>query len=106
MLLDYLTRVAEMSQGETEARWLGRIQVVVTTHSPLLASHTNALNIVVLHRRQLTAAIDSRTGDNEVTSPSSPIPVAYTSTAITVHELAVPSSDEARINRYVEACMR
>ena len=104
VLLDYLTRTAEQSQRVTDSRWLGRIQVVVTTHAPLLAAHTNVANVVVLQRLQLhTAAMPGQAGDAELLQPSAPAPVAYVSTAIAVSELGLPSTDQARVNRYLDA---
>jgi len=76
----------------------------VTTHAPLLAAHTNVSNIVVLQRRQLTAAaMPDRTIDEKVPMSSSPTPLAYGSTAIAVRELQLPPSDVARVNRYLDA---
>ncbi len=104
VLLDYLKRTAELSQRATDSRWLGRIQVVVTTHAPLLAAHTKVSNIVVLQRRQLAAAVQpDRTVEEVGPTPSSPTLVAYTSVAVAVRELRLSSSDEARVNRYLDA---
>ncbi|GAA0905058.1 ATP-dependent nuclease [Virgisporangium aurantiacum] len=104
VLLDYLTRTAEQSQGATDSRWLGRIQVVVTTHAPLLAAHTNVANIVVLQRRQMQAvAMPERAGDEAFVPSAASAPVAYVSTAIAVSELRLLSTDQARVNRYLDA---
>lgn len=104
VLLDYLTRTAEQSQSPTGSRWLGRIQVVVTTHAPLLAAHTDVSNTVVLQRRRTTvAAAPERASDEQVPSPSNAPPAAYASTAIAVRELGLPATDQARVNRYLDA---
>jgi putative ATP-dependent endonuclease of the OLD family len=103
VLLDYLKRTAELSQGATDSRWLGRIQVIVTTHAPLLAAHTNVSNVVVLQRTRLAAVTPDRTIEGVVSTPSLPSPAAYTSAAIAVRELRLPASDEARVNRYLDA---
>jgi putative ATP-dependent endonuclease of the OLD family len=104
VLLDYLTRTAEQSQVATESGWLGRIQVVVTTHAPLLAAHTDVSNIVVLQRRQLVVpTLPVQSVDEEV--PAVPVvPVtAYASTAVAVSELGLPATDQSRVNRYLDA---
>lgn len=104
VLLDYLTRTAELSQSAMESRWLGRIQVVVTTHAPLLAAHTNVSNIVVLQRHRLTAAaMPDRLVAKKIPESSSPAPSGYGSTAIAVRELQLSASDVARVNRYLDA---
>ncbi|MEJ3741839.1 AAA family ATPase [Actinomycetes bacterium KLBMP 9797] len=105
VLLDYLTRTAEQSQAPTESRWLGRIQVVVTTHAPLLAAHTDVSNIVVLQRRTIVAAAAHEPAvDEQAAGPvSAADSVAYASSAVAVSELGLSIPDQARVNRYLDA---
>lgn len=105
VLLDYLTRTAEQSQAPTESRWLGRIQVVVTTHAPLLAAHIDVSNIVVLQRRRIVpATAPSPATEADTAEPVSTVDsVSYASSAVAVSELGLPTTDQARVNRYLDA---
>jgi putative ATP-dependent endonuclease of OLD family len=98
VLLDYLARTARNSQGASDNGWLGRIQVVVTTHAPLLAAHTDVDDIVVLQRRPLTAP-PKLTSD----PPGPAAPVKFTARAVAVAELGLVAADRARVNRYLDA---
>ncbi|WP_146231163.1 ATP-dependent nuclease [Micromonospora sicca] len=98
VLLDYLARTARDSQRTTDNGWLGRIQVVVTTHAPLLAAHTDVDDIVVLQRRPVTAP-QNATSD----PPGRAAPVRFTASAVAVAELGLDPADRARVNRYLDA---
>ncbi|WP_393915964.1 ATP-dependent nuclease [Halostreptopolyspora alba] len=52
ILMDYLTKEAARSNSRKAEGdgWLGRIQVVVTTHSPHIATATDPANLVALQR--------------------------------------------------------
>jgi putative ATP-dependent endonuclease of OLD family len=53
VLLDYLQETARKSQqAAVPGGWLGQVQVIVTTHAPMLAAHTHVAELVVLHRRR------------------------------------------------------
>jgi putative ATP-dependent endonuclease of the OLD family len=103
VLLDYLADTADRSQQtNTAGSWLGRVQVVVTTHAPLLAAHTDVADIVVLRRQPLPASplpADGRTPADPITAA----PARFTAAAIGVAGLGLADSDLARINRYLDA---
>jgi putative ATP-dependent endonuclease of the OLD family len=115
VLLDYLTRTAQTSHGQTGTRWLGRIQVVVTTHAPLLAAHTDIADVVVLKRRPVTArsepaatpavngsgAASQAAPNNGATNPVAA--ARFTAAAVAVSELGLVPRDQARVNRYLDA---
>ncbi|MEV1321470.1 AAA family ATPase [Micromonospora arborensis] len=98
VLLDYLSRTAHNSQQAPGNGWLGRIQVVVTTHAPLLAAHTDVADIVVLQRHPVSPGESS-----PVDLTARNMPVRFTASAVAVAELGLPPSDEARVNRYLDA---
>ncbi|MEV0569156.1 AAA family ATPase [Dactylosporangium sp. NPDC050588] len=99
VLLDYLSRTAQDSQRQTDNGWLGRIQVVVTTHAPLLAAHTDVDDIVVLQRRPVAVPQPATAGD----SPDPAVSVRFTAAAVAVTELGLDAADRARVNRYLDA---
>ncbi len=76
LLLEHLKTRALQSQKtepETEGAPLGRIQVVITTHSPVLAAATTVKDLVVLKRRRTSvpaaaAAQDAATAAADLTS--------------------------------------
>lgn len=98
VLLDYLARTARDSQRTIGSGWLGRIQVVVTTHAPLLAAHTDVDDIVVLQRRPVAAP--QQAADD---SPDRSAAVRFTATAVAVAGLGLDTADRARVNRYLDA---
>lgn len=56
LLVDYLRDAAENSAEDSGAsEHAGRIQVIVTTHSPLIASSVEVEDVVVLKRKRLAA---------------------------------------------------
>jgi putative ATP-dependent endonuclease of OLD family len=98
VLLDYLARTARDSQRANGNGWLGRIQVVVTTHAPLLAAHTDVDDIVVLQRRPVAAPKQAAAD-----SPDRSAAVRFTATAVAVAGLGLDTADRARVNRYLDA---
>jgi putative ATP-dependent endonuclease of OLD family len=111
VLLDYLHDTTTRSQQTaTPGGWLGRVQVVVTTHAPLLAAHTHVADLVVLHRRRrilpspateapATTNIDetgATTGDATGAAP-------LVASAIAIGDLGLSEKDVARLDRYLDA---
>ncbi|MEU4161723.1 AAA family ATPase [Actinoplanes sp. NPDC026670] len=102
VLLDFLADTAAKSQrASTAGTWLGRIQVVVTTHAPLLAAHTDVDDIVVLRRQPIPAPEPA--ADTTPAGPQAPLAARFTAAAIGVAGLGLTGADQARINRYLDA---
>lgn len=102
VLLEFLRDTARDSQGRGSRSngWLGRIQVVVTTHAPLLAAHSDVSDIVVLARRRATVS-SGRKADASETEDSRPDPFIAIATA--VNDLGLERSSRNKINRYLNA---
>ncbi|WP_406516446.1 ATP-dependent nuclease [Streptomyces sp. NBC_00134] len=126
ILLDYLTQETHSSQArETDPEgWLGRIQVIVTTHSPHVATAVEPRNLVVLQRRAIpVAATESPRGEEPVRTPAAeepsvdaeiadlanadPKPLrrepAFITTAVSVSRLALEATDHNKIRNYLNA---
>lgn len=100
VLLDYLASTAEQSQRAPDTGgWLGRVQVVVTTHAPLLAAHTNVADIVVMQRRPVV----SDRGEADDADARSERRLRFTATAVPIAGLGLAATDVARVNRYLDA---
>ncbi|MFG2407751.1 ATP-dependent endonuclease [Streptomyces brevispora] len=123
ILLDHLAEEARKSQvREVDAQgWLGRIQVVVTTHSPHVATAVDPSNVVVLQRRTVQAPAPPQPQDETIgqanspgqeteeasTSPADAAPnpsrQSYTTTAVSVCRLNLPEYDRNKIRNYLNA---
>lgn len=115
LLLDHLKARAERSQRnqpQTEGAPLGRIQVVITTHSPLLAAATTVEDLVVLKRRRTlipTAAVAAHTAPTApaAADPSVPPPApqpefAFTTAAVPVASISFAKHEPAKLDRYLD----
>jgi putative ATP-dependent endonuclease of OLD family len=121
LLLEYLHDAAASSQSTANIDgFAGRIQVVVTTHSPLIAASTNISDVVVLKRAAsaLPEAPITAGEDPDGRSEAAQEPAALSNTlepgaapppAIRFHSQAVPLADlglgaaAAKLQRYLDA---
>ncbi|MCX5314786.1 ATP-dependent endonuclease [Streptomyces sp. NBC_00154] len=122
ILLDHLAEESRTSQlrKTDEEGWLGRIQVIVTTHSPHVATAVDPRNLVVLQRRAVPAVtLQESQADEaaEAVSPTDPaegidaatagLPrprdVSFTTTAVSVGRFDLPGEDRNKIRNYLNA---
>jgi len=93
VLLEYLRRRASESGLESDGlRPVGKVQVIVTTHSPHLASSVSIANVVVI-ARELVGAVD-RTG----ILPASP---SWSTSATPLWSLDLSEPEVRKIDRYL-----
>ncbi|MFF8352964.1 ATP-dependent endonuclease [Streptomyces chartreusis] len=127
LLLDHLKTRAEQSQSnepETEGAPLGRIQVVITTHSPVLAAATTVEDLVVLKRRRTLIPTTSAASQTAPASPvDAPVPAgalqadaadpasappspqpefAFTTAAVPVASIPFAKHEPAKLDRYLD----
>ncbi|MFH9009010.1 ATP-dependent nuclease [Streptomyces afghaniensis] len=120
LLLDHLKTRALQSQKnepETEGAPLGRIQVVITTHSPVLAAATTVEDLVVLKRRRTltpTAPTDQQptpdlpaAASQPTAEPASPTQppqptFAFTTAAVPVASIPFTKHEPAKLDRYLD----
>lgn len=117
LLLGYLRDAAAASMEQSEgAEFAGRIQVVVTTHSPLVAAATDVADVVVLKRQRLADEASAATtgrGDTEAGQDAGPPAdgenrsvsrpdCAYQTKAIPLADI-VSGSVATKLNRYLDA---
>lgn len=95
-LLSYLQEQAESSGHDDLTRPAGRIQVVVTTHSPVIASSVPVEQIVVL--RSCDEPISLPDGSEEHTSKSQ-----HVTHAIPVAQLGLSKDETRKIGQYLDA---
>ncbi len=123
ILLDHLAEEARKSQlREADAKgWLGRIQVIVTTHSPHVATAVDPRNVVVLQRRVVAAPVPTKAQGDAIgtaegpvqqaeevgTSSTAELPppprISYRTTAVSVGRLDLPEADRNKIGNYLNA---
>ncbi|MEE1832002.1 ATP-dependent nuclease [Streptomyces sp. SP17KL33] len=102
ILLNHLAEEAEASrrrQPEPGSPWLGRIQVIVTTHSPHVATAVDPRNLVVLQRRPWKAP-SSTDGSRTTTARHRP---SYETTAVAVDRLGLDRRDHHKVRSYLNA---
>ncbi|ONI88007.1 hypothetical protein ALI22I_19875 [Saccharothrix sp. ALI-22-I] len=113
LLLEYLRDAAEASNTRTDTHgYAGRIQVIVTTHSPLVAASTDVADLVVLKRHMLLREDQHETvverSDAMTTVPASGVAAAadrfslYETKAIPLAALDLRGG-EGKIKRYLDA---
>jgi putative ATP-dependent endonuclease of OLD family len=114
VLLDYLTKQAKESrvnEDENSIEPAGRIQVVVSTHSPQLASSVNVEDIVVVSRHQpIQNVIHGATLDapkietpDESTNIEAPLVQPWSTKTTALGLLGLDEWDYRKINRYLNA---
>lgn len=89
ILLQHLAeeaRASQRRQPQPGNTWLGRIQVIVTTHSPHVATSVDPRNLVVLQRR-----------------PRQTVRPSYETTAVAVARLGLDRRDHYKIRSYLDA---
>jgi putative ATP-dependent endonuclease of the OLD family len=98
VLLDYLQEQAARSGGDDTAGPAGRIQVVVTSHSPVIASSVPVESVVVLRSGTVTELPDSGEGGRAAA------PVVRTTTrAIPITRLGLTSNETRKLGQYLDA---
>ena len=106
ILLDYLSEQAVHSQLPGQAagqEWLGRIQVVVTTHSPHIATAVDPQNLVVLRRTRFIQPGANAPGAAQPDGGTSTSPSSYCTSAIAVQNLGLDRRTQHKIRNYLNA---
>lgn len=114
VLLDYLEKQARESRAdadETSTEPAGRIQVVVSTHSPQLASSVDVEDIVVVSRHQtnksvgilVAASTQQNTGNQDAPSTDMVVPDQWSTKTTALGDLGLDEWDYRKINRYLNA---
>lgn len=98
VLLDYLREQAASSVRDDTTGPAGRIQVIVTTHSPVIASSVPVRNVVVLR----STKIELPSPDADPESAAEPAVHAAT-VAIAVAELGLDAQETRKIDQYLDA---
>ncbi|MFD0203765.1 MULTISPECIES: ATP-dependent nuclease [Saccharothrix] len=109
LLLEYLRDAAEASTARTDTfGYAGRIQVVVTTHSPLVAASADIEDLVVIKRHPLLSR-DKHAFIVDRSAPSQPEPSVpgrdeslYETKAIPLASLEL-NGGEGKLKRYLDA---
>ncbi|WP_330327852.1 ATP-dependent nuclease [Streptomyces pseudovenezuelae] len=117
LLLDHLKSQAQQSQlpQPDEGTPLGRIQVVITTHSPVLAAATTVQDLVVLKRRRTQEPVSSASApETAQVTPAPPAAeeqdgdqpppqgFAFTTAAVPVAALPFAKHEPAKLDRYLD----
>lgn len=107
-LLSYLEDQAQGSGGDDTTGPAGRIQVIVTTHSPIIASSVPAENVVVLRSKPivLTGPAEASTINASHSSAEQPTAEAVTRAsthAIPIAALGLTADDSRKIGQYLDA---
>ncbi|MEU0237262.1 AAA family ATPase [Nocardiopsis sp. NPDC006198] len=111
ILMQHLVAEAERSREQVAAgtSWLGRVQVVVTTHSPYIATATNPENLVVLqrHGQQVpdtdSAGQEKGSGFEETESSQAEPRRRYFTTGAAVANMSLSPHDRYKIRQYLNA---
>ncbi|MEU2235610.1 ATP-dependent nuclease [Streptomyces vietnamensis] len=110
LLLEHLRAQALRSQSappRTDGAPQGHIQVVITTHSPVLAAATTVRDLVVLKRCRTPASASwqepAPPGSEEEMSGKQKKPVfAFTTAAVPVNEVPFADHETAKLDRYLD----
>lgn len=98
VLLDYLREQAASSVRDDTTGPAGRIQVIVTTHSPVIASSVPVRNVVVLRSTKIEVPSPGADADDAVESA-----VHAATVAIAVTELGLDEQETRKIDQYLDA---
>lgn len=101
VLLDYLREQARASVRDDTTGPAGRIQVVVTTHSPVIASSVPVDNVVVLKSTRLQMPESDDRAEGESTSTGAPVHAS--TVAVAVAELGLDQVDTRKLDQYLDA---
>lgn len=97
VFLEYLREQAASSAGDDAAGPAGRIQVVVTTHSPVIASSVPVESVVVLRSTRVDESAIAETEED-------PITVTRKATrAVPVASLGLSSDESRKLGQYLDA---
>ncbi|GAA1467297.1 AAA family ATPase [Nocardiopsis exhalans] len=101
ILMDHLQEEAERSQqADTSGKeWLGRIQVVVTTHAPHIATSVPPEDLVVLQRR--TTPLLPSLGEMTTSAPVQE--KKHHTTAVAVRNLNMGARELGKVRQYLNA---
>lgn len=99
VLLDYLREQAIASARDDTTGPAGRVQVLVTTHSPTIASSVPVNNVVVLRSTKVEIPAAASGGVEEPTSAA----VHAGTVAIAVSQLDLPADEARKIDQYLDA---
>ncbi len=106
LLVEYLRDAAKASaSAPASADYAGRIQVIVTTHSPLIAASAEVEDIVVLKRHPLPAIADQLAAVSAETEPADESRIGgsrFESKAIPLAELDL-NGGRGKLKRYLDA---
>ncbi|MFE2060609.1 ATP-dependent endonuclease [Streptomyces sp. NPDC059446] len=110
LLLEHLRAQAVRSQNappRTDGAPQGRIQVVITTHSPVLAAATTVRDLVVLKRCRTLAPSSGQEPagvekEEEASGEQSAPGFAFTTAAVPVNEIPFAEHETAKLDRYLD----
>lgn len=92
VLLDYLQEQAESSLQDDTSRPAGRIQVIATTHSPILVSAVGSENVVVLRTAEKRLEVDGVIES-----------IVRETVALPLCEVDLSADERRKINQYLDA---
>jgi putative ATP-dependent endonuclease of the OLD family len=95
VFLQYLREQAQASAGDDTTGPAGRIQVVVTTHSPIIASGIPVENVVVLRSQRI--------GDAQQGEAASQPAQRTATAAVPVAKLGLSATDARKLGQYLDA---
>ena len=101
VLLDYLQEQSADSVRDDSTGPAGRIQVVVTTHSPVIASSVPVENVVVL--KSTTMELPAPQSSGAVEQESDQVAVHSATVAIAISELGLDDGAARKIDQYLDA---
>jgi putative ATP-dependent endonuclease of OLD family len=105
VLLDYLREQAVASVRDDTTGPAGRIQVVVTTHSPVIASSVPVNNVVVLRSTKVEIALSEVEVSEETDSDqvSASTAVHSGTAAVAVAHLGLAEDETRKVDQYLDA---
>ncbi|MGW9556923.1 ATP-dependent nuclease [Nocardiopsis sp. NPDC055551] len=100
ILMDHLQEEAERSQQADASgqEWLGRIQVVVTTHAPHIATSVPPEDLVVLQRRTTSLPSDAREMSDAPAQAKK-----HCTTSVAVRNLNMDARELGKVGQYLNA---
>lgn len=111
VLLDYLLEQARQSGGTDNAAPAGRVQVVVTTHSPLIATGVPVENIVVLRSVSVSPLLpaigeqgnDAETSESAYADTAGEASRRMETAAVPICELGLEAEERRKLGQYLDA---
>jgi putative ATP-dependent endonuclease of OLD family len=103
LLVEYLRDAAEgAARQPAPGDYAGRIQIVVTTHSPLIAASTDITDLIVLKRHRRITSAQPLTTTSESAPTVTRVDSAYETKAIPLAELDL-GRGRGKLKRYLDA---